>query len=190
MGPTEKQKQNKKKSTTSSSTDKDNKNNDEDTDEETDTIADVGITATDAVRRHIARDDIDTDNDATTTAITTGSTRQQKRRQRTYIVGTQEDDLLDELRSLGTVPIIRLANKASVLIVENPSKKGQRSEYGNEQQKWFGNTLGETEKAMVDAAWKLKRREEKETATTIAAAAGSGGNRTTGRGDTSNNNNS
>jgi len=177
-------KQNKKKST-SSSIEKGNKNIDEDEEEETETIVDVGITAADAVRRHIAQDDIDTDNDATTT--TTGSTQQQKRQQRTYIVGTQEDDLLDELRSLGTVPIIRLANKASVLIVENPSKKGQRSDYGNEQQKWFGNTLGETEKAMVDAAWKLKRKEEKETTTTTAAT-GSGSS--TGRGGGSGGSNS
>merc|ERR1712166_675796 len=101
--------------------------------------------------------------------------------------GSQEDDLLDELRIMGTVPILRVANKASVLIVENPSKKGQRNDQGNEQQKWFGNTLGETEKAMVDAAWKLKRKEEKETTTTTAAT-GSGSS--TGRGGGSGGSNS
>merc|ERR1712166_856014 len=72
-----------------------------------------------------------------------------------YIVASQDDDLLYELRYKGTVPIMRLANKATVLILENPSKSTKRNDIGKEKAKWFGrHILEETEQALVDAAKK------------------------------------
>jgi hypothetical protein len=99
----------------------------------------VNITATDAVRRHIALDD--------------------SRKERTYIVASQDDDLLYELRYKGTIPILRLANKATVLILENPSKSTKKNDIGKEKQKWFGrNILEDTEQALVDAAKKSNKK--------------------------------
>jgi hypothetical protein len=52
-----------------------------------------------------------------------------------YVVATHDEELLDELRGWGTVPLVRLANN-SVLILEQPSRQGQRQQQGKELQKW------------------------------------------------------
>jgi rRNA-processing protein FCF1 len=128
--------------------------NDDETDEE---LATIG--ASDAVRRHIARDDGREDPE---TNQTKNNKQEQSPQQgsftRSYIVASQEEDLLDGLRMLGTVPILRCANNASVLILENPSKKGQRTDDGREQLKWKGALQNPAERALVDAAWEAQKK--------------------------------
>lgn len=117
------------------------------------------IGVSDAVRRHIARDD-GRENPDTNQRITKKQREEQGNASfsRTYIVASQEEDLLDDLRMLGTVPIMRCANNASVLILENPSKKGQRTENAKEHSKWKGALQNPAEKALVDAAWEAQKK--------------------------------
>ena len=117
------------------------------------------IGASDAVRRHIARDD--GREDVETNQRITKKQREEKGNSsisRTFIVASQEENLLDDLRMLGTVPILRCANNASVLILENPSKKGQRSDSAKEHSKWKGALQNPAEKALVDAAWEAQKK--------------------------------
>jgi rRNA-processing protein FCF1 len=69
---------------------------------------------------------------------------------RVYVVATQDENLLDQLRALGTVPIMRLVNN-SVLLLEQPSKSSQNHAKGDERFKWK-NSLASTEKALVEVA--------------------------------------
>jgi rRNA-processing protein FCF1 len=125
----------------------------------------ITITATEAVRRHIALDDV------------RSSSSKGKGKERTYIVASQDEDLLYELRYKGTVPIMRLANKATVLILENPSKSTKRKDLGQEKAKWFGrHILEETEQALVDAA-KKSIKKMTPIVTTKKRGGGSGGAR-------------
>lgn len=73
-----------------------------------------------------------------------------------YIVASQDEPLLDKLRHLGTVPIIRLANNASVLILEQPSKSSRKQATRQESHKWK-HSLHEEEHELV----KVVRREAK-----------------------------
>lgn len=119
----------------------------------------ASIGASDAVRRHIARDD--GREDVETNQRITKKQREEKGNSsisRTFIVASQEENLLDDLRMLGTVPILRCANNASVLILENPSKKGQRSDSAKEHSKWKGALQNPAEKALVDAAWEAQKK--------------------------------
>ena len=125
-------------------------NTDDDDDDEQ-----VVISASEAIQRHIARDDGREDPE-TNQRIT--RKQQQSSFFRTYIVASQEEDLLDDLRMLGTVPILRCANNASVLILENPSKKGQRTDSAKEHSKWMGALQNPAEKALVDAAWEAQKK--------------------------------
>lgn len=75
-----------------------------------------------------------------------------------YIVASQDEKLLGELRNKGTSPIVRLADN-SVLILENPSKQSQRHALGMERQKW-SNQLPEAERALVDLVKKEVRQSE------------------------------
>lgn len=78
---------------------------------------------------------------------------------RVYVVATQDEGLLDQLRSMGTVPIMRLANN-SVLLLEQPSRSSQLQSLGEERTKWK-DSLPAAEKALVELA------KEKAKATTI-----------------------
>ena len=69
---------------------------------------------------------------------------------RVYVVATQDEGLLDELRGMGTVPIMRLANK-SVLLLEQPSRSSQKQAMGEERSKWR-DSLPAAEKALVELA--------------------------------------
>ena len=127
----------------------------------------TAIGASDAIRRHIARDD--GREDPETNQKITKKQRQQQQQQkqqtttntieRTYIIASQEEELLDDMRMLGTVPILRCTNNASVLILEQPSKKGQRTDKGREHTKWHGALKNSAERALVDAAWQAQKRE-------------------------------
>ncbi|OEU09841.1 hypothetical protein FRACYDRAFT_248094 [Fragilariopsis cylindrus CCMP1102] len=146
--------------------------NNEEEGEEVETT--ITITATDAVRRHIALDDV----------------RSSKGTERTYIVASQDDDLLYELRYKGTVPIMRLANKATVLILENPSKSTKRNDIGKEKAKWFGrHILEETEQALVDAAKKSIQKMTTPIVTTKKRGGGGGSSSARGGGGGNDNSN-
>lgn len=69
---------------------------------------------------------------------------------RVYVVASQDERILDTLRAMGTVPIVRLANN-SVLLLEQPSKSSQSKAMGEERSKWK-NTLPSVEKALVEVA--------------------------------------
>lgn len=80
--------------------------------------------------------------------------------ERPYVVATQDEQLLGTLRSMGTVPIVRLAN-SSVLIIENPSKQSQRQFKGVERKKW-SHSLQESEQQLVNLAKRQKRQTAKQ----------------------------
>jgi U3 small nucleolar RNA-associated protein 23 len=65
-----------------------------------------------------------------------------------FVVASQDEELLDHMRHMGTVPIVRLANH-TVLILENPSKSSQLQTVGAEKEKWR-HSLPEAEKALVE----------------------------------------
>jgi rRNA-processing protein FCF1 len=76
-----------------------------------------------------------------------------------FIVASQDEELLDLLRQMGTVPIVRLANH-TVLLLENPSKSSQVQAKGIEREKWQ-HSLPEAEKALVDLVKKATTGETK-----------------------------
>lgn len=128
-----------------------------DGDDEASSDAETSIAASDAMRRHIARDD----GRESKTNDNTQNDKVSKHFSRTYIVASQEEDLLGDLRVLGTVPILRCTNNASVLILENASKKGQRTDHVKETTKWKCSLQNPAEKALVDAAWKAQKANRK-----------------------------
>lgn len=83
-----------------------------------------------------------------------------------YVVATQDEGLLHTLRSMGTVPILRLAN-SSVLIIENPSKQSQRQAKGIEHKKWK-HSLQDSERQLVSLARKEKRASKEKSSDTGA----------------------
>jgi rRNA-processing protein FCF1 len=85
-----------------------------------------------------------------------------------YVVGTQDEGLLDDLRSMGTVPILRLAN-SSVLLLEQPSRSSQRGAAGTERSKWTA-PLPDAERALVELARADVSR--RRTATTLTTTSG------------------
>jgi rRNA-processing protein FCF1 len=76
------------------------------------------------------------------------------------IVASQDEDLLNYFRMMGTVPIVRLAN-ACVLILEQPSKQSQKQFQGVERKKWK-HSLPEAERALVQ----LVKKEDRAAAVT------------------------
>jgi rRNA-processing protein FCF1 len=86
---------------------------------------------------------------------------------RPYVVASQDEALLSELRSMGTVPIIRLAN-TSVLILENPSKQSQLQFQGKERKKWK-HSLQESERELVNFVKSQKKQAVKQTAKAVLA---------------------
>jgi rRNA-processing protein FCF1 len=61
-----------------------------------------------------------------------------------YFVASQDEQVLDRLRHLGHVPIIRLA-RGSVLLLEQPSKAATQQAWREERLKWrlgIGSTVG------------------------------------------------
>jgi rRNA-processing protein FCF1 len=80
-----------------------------------------------------------------------------------YVVASQDEELLHALRSIGTVPIVRVANR-SVLILEQPSKKSQSQFKGLERKKWT-HSLAKSERALVE----LVKDEAKVAASSSAA---------------------
>jgi len=82
--------------------------------------------------------------------------------QQKYFVASQDEDLLDALRNLGTVPLIRLA-RGSVLLLEQPSKVATRQDLREERRKWtLANSASEQERGLVDLMKERERAEKRE----------------------------
>lgn len=83
-----------------------------------------------------------------------------------YFVASQDEDLLDALRSMGGVPIIRLA-RGSVLLLEQPSKSATAQAGREEKSKWTGN-VSETEKRLVQVVVAHERSERQKQQSSMA----------------------
>jgi U3 small nucleolar RNA-associated protein 23 len=97
-----------------------------------------------------------------------------------YFVASQDETLLDVVRNLGSVPVIRL-QRGSVLLLETPSKVASQQDSREERQKWSTKgSVTEQEKKLVDCVKeqaKRERRKESDTAAAGAAAGSSNGRR-------------
>jgi U3 small nucleolar RNA-associated protein 23 len=79
-----------------------------------------------------------------------------------YFVCSQDEKLLDVLRSMGTTPLMRLSR--GVLLLENPSKSSQIKATSQEKAKWsVGGSFREGEKKLVDHVKQDQRRERQQT---------------------------
>jgi rRNA-processing protein FCF1 len=79
-----------------------------------------------------------------------------KQAEQPYIVASQDEAVLDKLRYMGTVPIVRLAN-GSVLLLEHPSKASQKHDTRTEVKKWKG-PLMDKEKKLVEVVRQEQRK--------------------------------
>jgi rRNA-processing protein FCF1 len=77
-----------------------------------------------------------------------------------YFVASQDEDLLDALRTMGGVPIIRLA-RGSVLLLEQPSKAATVQARATEQTKWKGS-VSESEQRLVQVVVQHERQERQQ----------------------------
>lgn len=77
-----------------------------------------------------------------------------------YIVSSQDEYLLDKLRGMGTVPIVRLAN-GSVLLLENPSTRSKQQATSKEVKKWK-SSLGEKEQELVRMVKEEKKKPQQQ----------------------------
>lgn len=79
-----------------------------------------------------------------------------------YLVCSQDDSLLDVLRSMGTTPILRLSR--GVLLLENPSKSSQSKAISQERAKWsVAGNIQEHERKLVDHVKQSQRRDREHT---------------------------
>jgi rRNA-processing protein FCF1 len=91
-----------------------------------------------------------------------------------YFVASQDETLLDVVRNLGSVPVIRL-QRGSVLLLESPSKVASQQDSREERQKWSGKgSVTEQEKKLVDCVKEQERRERRKEIDTIASTAAGG----------------
>ena len=83
-----------------------------------------------------------------------------------YLVCSQDESLLDVLRSMGTTPVLRLSR--GVLLLENPSKSSQSRAISQERAKWSvtGN-IREHEKMLVDHVKQIHRRDREHTQNSV-----------------------
>ncbi|GAX18508.1 U3 small nucleolar RNA-associated protein 23 [Fistulifera solaris] len=77
-----------------------------------------------------------------------------------YFVASHDEDLLDALRTMGGVPIIRLA-RGSVLLLEQPSKAATVQARATEQSKWKGS-VSESEQRLVQVVVQHERQERQQ----------------------------
>lgn len=77
-----------------------------------------------------------------------------------YFCASQDEELLDLIRSRGCVPVIRLA-RGSVLLLEHPSKAATAQATQKERQKWkvASSVTTEQEKRLIETARKQERME-------------------------------
>ena len=78
-----------------------------------------------------------------------------------YFVCSQDEALLDVLRSIGKTPLIRLSR--GVLLLENPSKSSQNRASSQEKAKWsVKGSVQDHEKKLVDVVKDSQRRERRQ----------------------------
>lgn len=102
-------------------------------------------------------------NDQTKQQSSTSSKPEERHK---YFVASQDEDLLDALRSMGGVPIIRLA-RGSVLLLEQPSKSATAQAGKQEKSKWTGS-VSEPEKRLVQAVVEHERSERQKQQSSMA----------------------
>jgi U3 small nucleolar RNA-associated protein 23 len=94
-----------------------------------------------------------------------------------FFVASQDETLLDVVRNLGSVPVIRL-QRGSVLLLESPSKVASQQDSREERQKWSGKgSVTEQEKKLVDCVKQQERLERRKEIDTIASTGATGGRR-------------
>lgn len=77
-----------------------------------------------------------------------------------YFIATQDEGILDSLRSLGSVPLLRLAR--GVLLLENPSKSSQTKALRTETSKWtVAGSVNEHERNLVSHVREKQKQEER-----------------------------
>ena len=96
----------------------------------------------------------------------------QKQKHTPYIVASQDEILLDKLRYIGTVPIIRLAS-GSVLLLEQPSKSSKTTANKEELHKWK-HSLKSQEQQLVEVV-KQEQRLKKKRQLELEKESGGGG---------------
>ena len=83
-----------------------------------------------------------------------------------YFVATQDEELLDLLREMGNVPIMRLAR--GVLLLENPSKAALKNAKCTEKSKWtVAGSLQEQEQELVRHVRERQQRENQPKQTPV-----------------------
>jgi U3 small nucleolar RNA-associated protein 23 len=80
-----------------------------------------------------------------------------------YFVASQDEELLDVLRSTGSVPIIRLA-RGSVLLLEHPSKIAAQQDTREERQKWTSG-VSEQERKLVQTVRQEEKKRKRDNST-------------------------
>lgn len=79
-----------------------------------------------------------------------------------YFLASQDEELLDLARNLGTTPIIRLA-QGTVLLLEQPSAAATRQAAAGERKKWtVAGSVTEQEKVLVDVVKEQERKQKRE----------------------------
>jgi hypothetical protein len=77
------------------------------------------------------------------------ATHSDPHRPRVYVFASQDEDLLDAVRSAGCAPIVRLAHN-SVLLLEHPSRAAQSRAAQSERHKWGASSaVSEPERELV-----------------------------------------
>jgi hypothetical protein len=84
-------------------------------------------------------------------------------RPRPYLFASQDEDLLDAVRSAGCAPVVRLAHN-SVLLLEHPSRAAQSIAAHSERHKWSASSavLSEPERELVRLVKEKTRLASKE----------------------------
>lgn len=97
------------------------------------------------------------DSTVTSAAATDNSKQGAVKPVQKYFVASQDEELLDALRTMGGVPIIRLA-RGSVLLLEQPSKSATALAGKEEKHKWTGS-VSEPEKRLIQVVKEHERSE-------------------------------
>jgi U3 small nucleolar RNA-associated protein 23 len=125
-----------------------------------DWVADNCTTLEDGEEDQEKRDKEDDDDYKKKTSVENKTVKYIRSVSQPYILASQDEFLLDKLRGMGTVPIIRLAN-GSVLLLENPSSKSKQQASSNEVKKWK-SSLGEKEQELVRIVKEENKRPRKD----------------------------
>jgi U3 small nucleolar RNA-associated protein 23 len=88
--------------------------------------------------------------------------------QQKYMLASQDEELLDVVRHLGSVPVIRLAN-GTVLLLEQPSKSANQHAIQSERHKWTSSVMTEKERDLVKLFNEEEKQQKRQNTTSTAA---------------------